>query len=151
MDFQKLFREVRDKGFPEIKSKFIPSDKFHFAHASPITGNIHYNQKNILALQFTEKAVKGVIAHELSHQIDFKRRSFFSKLWITYKCKTDEIYRKGIERYADIITVKRGFGNELLEAMKLTKKKFPKDRWKRYEKAHLSMKELKSLIKKLSL
>ena len=35
--------------------------------------------------------------------------------------------------------------------MKQTKKMFPKDRWKRYEAAHLSMKEVKNLIVKLGL
>lgn len=147
MDFQRLFMEVRNKGFPEIISKFISTEKFHFAHASAVTGNIHYNPKNILSMKFSEKAVKGVIAHELAHQVDFRRKSFFGKIWLNYRCK-DEAYRRLIEREADKITVQRGFGKELLEAMKLTKKKFPKDRWKRYESAHLSIKEVKDLIKK---
>mgnify|MGYP001601926482 CR=1 FL=1 len=149
MDFKRLFSEVRDKGFAEINSRFIPSNKYYFAHASAMTGNINYNLKNILALKFTTNAVKGVIAHELAHQVDFKRRNFFAKLWLNYKCKTDEFYRRGIERTADKITVQRGFGRELLEAMKLTKENFPIDKWKRYKKAHLSMKEVKDLMKKL--
>ncbi|MEK6924981.1 MAG: hypothetical protein AABW71_01945 [Nanoarchaeota archaeon] len=146
MDFQKLFREVRNNGFPEIESKFISTEKFHFAHASAITGNIHYNPKNILALGFTQNAVKGVIAHELAHQVDFKRMGFFSRIWLTYKCSRNEVYRKGVERRADTITVKRGFGKDLIEAMRLTKKRFPKDRWRRYEAAHLSIKEMEALI-----
>ena len=151
MDFQKIYGEVRNKKFPEINSRFIPTNKFHFMHSSAITGNIHYNSKNIFAMNFSENAVRGVIAHELSHQVDFKRRWFFGRVLLSYRCSRDEVYRKGIEREADKITVERGFGVELLEAMKQTKKMFPKDRWKRYEAAHLSMEEVKNLISKLGL
>lgn len=150
MDFQRIYREVRNKGFAEINSKFIPTEKFHFAHASDITGNIHYNPKNIIAMNFSEKAIKGVIAHELAHQVDFKRRrrGFFKTVLDNYKCSRDEIFRRGFERAADTITIERGYGKELLEAIKLTKEQFPKDRWKRYEAAHLSIQEVKTLLAK---
>ena len=153
MDFQRLYLEVRDKAFPEIHSKFIPNLKVHFMKSSDITGNIYYNYNNILAMKFLENAVKGVIAHELAHQVDFKRRgrSFLKKILEDYRCSRDEVYRRGFEREADRITVERGYGKELLEAMKQTKKMFPKDRWKRYEAAHLSMKEVNNLIGELGL
>ncbi len=152
MDFQGLFREVRDKAFPEINSKFKQSDKIHFMRSSSITKNIYYNPKTIGEMKFPERAINGVIAHELAHQVDFNARGgwFFRRLWDTYRCSKDEVYRRGFERKADAITAKRGFGNEYLEAMKLTKKKFSKDRWKRYEAAHLSIKEMKNLIKNTS-
>ena len=152
MDFQKLFIEVRDKAFEEIKSKFILSDKIHFMRSSSITGNIYYNPKTILDIKFTVSAIKGVIAHELSHQVDYNQRSgwFFRRFWDTYKCSKDEVYRRGFERRADTIAVERGFGKEYLEAMKLTKKEFPKNKGERYKAAHLSMEEVKKLIKKVN-
>ena len=70
-------------------------------------------------MKFSINAIKGVIAHELGHQVDYKnkRMGIIKGIIHTYKCSKNEAYRSKFEKEADKIAAQRGFGKEYIEAM----------------------------------
>jgi hypothetical protein len=148
MEIQKLFYEVRNS-FPNIKSGLISFKKESFMESSPLTGRIYYNKNQLEKFNFSKKALIGALAHELSHQVDYKRKGFLSRLLFKKKYKRNLKFKEESEKNADRIAVQRGFGNELIQLIKESEQKFPKSRFENKIKPfHLTIKEIKDLMKK---
>jgi hypothetical protein len=141
---QKLFSEFK-KSFPEVKSKLIQSNKKSFMFSSPITKNIYFNKKQFTDFKFSKNAIKGVLAHEFSHQLIYNEMNIIDRLLFKLRYKDFEFRRKK-EREADLIAIKRGFGDELIKLNKESKEKFDKKRFNNIKKVHLSVKEIKELM-----
>ena len=141
---KKIFPEVK-KSFPEIKSKLKVFSKRSFMWSSPITGNVYYNPKQIKG--FSKTALKGVIAHELAHQVAYKQMCCLTKLFFKIKYKNPN-YKRKVEREADKIAVKKGFGKELIKLIQESYKKFEKQRFLKIQKNHLSIKEINQQLLK---
>ena len=139
----KLFNEVKKK-FPEVKSRLKTFNKKSFMWSSPITGDIYYNEEQIRKFKFSEDALKGVFAHELSHQVAYKNMNFVSRILFKLRYKNFN-YKKKIEREADTITVKRGFGKELIRLYEETEKKFDKKRALKIKRTHLRVEEIRDV------
>ena len=147
MTVQKLFEEIK-KSFPETKSELIPFSKKSFMWSSPVTKNIYYNQQQIEKYDFSDKALKGALAHELSHQVDYNTKGFFTRLFFRFKYFRNTEFKKKTEREADRITVKNGFGIELIQLLKESEKKFERKRFlERIKPFHLTISEVKSLMR----
>lgn len=147
INYQKLFKRVK-KDFLDVKAVFISFDRDSVMRSDVFSKNIYYNSKLIRKMGFSKKAIIGIIAHELAHKVDFKyNRNIFDVLFHKLRYKPYSSYKRKVERAADTITVERGYGPELLQAMIETKKNFGKERYKKYEDAHLTMNEVKDLIK----
>jgi len=148
MDIQKLFDEVK-LSFPEVKSKLISFNKESFMLSSPLTGNIYYDPNQIKKYNFSEKALKGILAHELSHQIDYKTKSIFLRLFFKFKYINNIKFKKQIEREADKIAIQRGFGEELKQFLKECEKKYEPERFeKRIKPFHLTSSEINKINSK---
>lgn len=147
MNIQKIFDKVR-KSYPEINSKLKKHKKNSFMISDPFSGNIFYNEEQLERHNFSEKALTGAIAHEFGHQIDYKRINIIQKVAFVIKYKKDMNIRKQTEQKADKITIQRGYGNELIQLLKESEQKFEKQRWLKLKKTHLSIKEIKKLMKK---
>jgi len=144
-NINKLFLEVK-KSFSEINSKIKPFNKKSFMWSSPIIGNIYYNKTQFEKTNFSNSALKGVLAHELSHQINYKKIGLIRRLLFKIRYKNFE-FRKKAEREADKITIERGFGKNLIQLLEESEKKFEKERFSKIKKTHLSIKEIKELMK----
>jgi hypothetical protein len=144
---ESLFNEVK-KSFPEINARIKPFDKKSFMFSSPYSKNIYYNSKQLKDFKFSDIALKGALAHELSHKVDYKKMNIFQVLIIKSRYKKDANFKKKIECNADKIAIERGFGEELIQLMKETKEKYPKERFeKRIKPFHLTISEMHILIK----
>ena len=141
-----VFNEIK-KSFPEINSKIKPFNKKSFMWSSPITGNIYYNKEQVKNIKFSRTALKGALAHELSHQIGYKEMNFIARLLFKLRYQNFDFKRK-IERQADTIAAKRGFGRELIQLLKESEHKFERKRFLKIKKTHLSVDEIKQLMDK---
>ena len=145
MNIQSIFNKVK-KSYPEINSKLVLFDKPSFMLSNSVNHNIYYNSKQVKQFKFSNKALRGALAHELSHQLDYKNYNFFSRLFFKYKYKNLNFRRK-VEREADKITVSRGYGKELIQLLKESKLKYPKQRFEeRIKPFHLTISEINSLM-----
>ncbi len=141
MELLELFVEVKKK-YPEVQARLRPFDKPSFMFSSPLTKNIYYNKKQLDTYCFSPTALKGALAHELAHKVQWRQHSFLWRLLLVNRYKKNAAFRREIEREADIIAVKRGFGRELLQLIKESREKFSPDRWKRLQETHLSEEEI---------
>ncbi len=151
INYQSLF-EMVSKKFPEVNARFVSFEKNSVMRCNVFSKNIYYNPNLINKIDFSKKAIIGIIAHEFSHKIDYRLgiKAIYILLtnWFLYKPYSK--YKRWLERGADIITVERGFGKELLIAMKETRRGFDKERYAKYKHAHLSLNEVRNLIKKIN-
>lgn len=139
MNLEIIFEEVSEK-FPEVKSKVKPFKKNSVMRSSSITGDIYYNPA--FTDKFSKKALRGIFAHELAHQIDMLSWSVFRKLFHRFLYRNFE-YKTKVERAADTILIQRGFGKDWLVALDEMGTVFGKERLAKFKKAHLSVKEVK--------
>ncbi|MCD4759370.1 hypothetical protein K8R33_00595 [archaeon] len=148
---KKLFKEVK-KSFPELKIKMLPGRANSFMVSRPFGDKIYYNKKKFGQYKFSDTAIKGIIAHELAHKTQAKKANIFEKTKILLNQKFS-IFNNlkeemKIEREADKIVIKRGYGKELIQfykeiEIKVKDKKFIQKK----KKSHLSIKEIKKLMK----
>lgn len=92
-------------------------------------------------LKFSEEGFKGCLAHELSH---IGERSGQLMKFLTSRLR--HVTETERERSADLMAVRRGFGNELLEFHRLHNKKY-----KKFNASEgLTTKEIRQLLKEMT-
>jgi len=142
-----VFKDVK-KSFPEINSGLFPSSKNSFMLSSPISGKIYYNKKILEQKKFSATALKGALAHELSHQIHYKNKSLIYRLLFGLRYRKNRKFKEFAEKEADRIAIERGFGKELIALWNEYKLQLGKERFEtRIKPFHLSEKEIKKLMK----
>ena len=159
MSYAKIFKEVKNKHFPELKEYkisfkqkrqkvFMNSNIFSMKdflkqkELSPITYN-----KEILK-QTPKKAVEAAIAHELCHKLQGLDSNPLKHLymWVAYKLTLKSKVK--LEREAHIMTVRKGFAEGLIQLRKSCEKRLKKDWDKKWSKLHLLEKEIKKHSRK---
>jgi len=141
-----IFNDVK-KSFPEVNAELKSFDKQSFMLSSPYSKYIFYNEEQLKKYKFSRTALRGVIAHELSHKISYKRMNPLTRLFVMILYQFHS-FKKRLEQEADTITVQRGFGNELKILNKESKQKFDKERYSRLESVRLSAEEIDKLMRK---
>jgi len=110
-------------------------DEGHYIEVDTSLMIIHDDDEN--------EILKGGIAHELSHIIR-KPKGVFN-IWIEKLLyKMSSRYRELDERNTDLITILRGYGNELLKFLKYCEQDYS-----RYEEDGLSQIEIKALLENI--
>lgn len=152
---EETFREVK-KAFPDVKAKMSPARISSFMVSRPFGARILYSKEQLKRYNFSNTALKGVIAHELAHKVQAKKAHFMEKLLVLFfqrfkyvrklliLCRSDK--NKDIERDADKIAVERGFGDELIRFIKETRIRFDKNRILKIKANHLSVREIVNLM-----
>ena len=96
----------------------------------------------------SEKGISnGGIAHELSHIELFKKWGFWKSVWLSFIQFFSAKTRKKIERGADLLAIKKGYGRELYKTRKKTFSKADKKIKKLLRKYYLSPEEIKKYTK----
>ena len=76
---------------------------------------IGYGKYNILnAGILTKKQLRGVVAHELCHFVQYSKMTTLGYWLFVLKYKLSMSFRREVERSTDLETIHRGFGHELL-------------------------------------
>jgi len=148
------FEEIRNNAYPDISSKLIFKHlKFSMTgYSSPFNGNVYLNLDLINIHESPKEAVIGIIAHELAHQVSYKKRTFISEIGLIWNYWLSVKKRRAVELETDEIAVQRGFGKELLADRESEDKYYSNDK-KTLEiirNVYLGPAEIKKLIKKYS-
>lgn len=97
----------------------------------------------------SKKALKGLLAHELSHLENSTKMGFYRKIIYFAKWFFSKQTKAEYETMADILLVKKGYGREysqfLTESLKGKNKEYLK---RREERGYLSLKKVKEYMKK---
>jgi hypothetical protein len=91
---------------------------------------------------------KGGIAHELSHIEMFKKWGFWKSAWLSFLQFFFGNIRKKIERGADLLAIKKGYGKELYKTRKESFSKTDVKIRRLIKKYYLSPAEIKKYTKK---
>jgi len=145
-----LFRKIKVDSFSDFckDSDLVIEEMGFLGYSSPFTGNVSINLKKINEYKLSRPVLIGILAHELGHQISYRKRFFFSRwlfLWNYY------LYipkRRKIEYEADSFAVQRGYGKEIMALTLSDRKIFSGKLLEFIEKAYPSPDDIRGLIKK---
>jgi hypothetical protein len=121
--------QVVRRGFPELRHDFVelrelgPWTRFAFLVTSPFSARIYASREIIEASP--DLTVRGLLAHELVHVVQFKPLNLPQKLWLLLGYVLSSTRRAELEKAADIGAVERGFGEALLAAKAFGRKSYP--------------------------
>jgi len=144
---EEIFADVK-KQFPEVDARLVPVSMKSFMLSSPNSNKIYYDPQQLIKYNFSRIALTGMMAHEFSHKVDYMRMSWLERLMIRWKYKRNLDFKRRLERDADMITIDRGYGSELIQSIKETESRFEKERFLRFKLTHLSLKEIETKMKK---
>jgi hypothetical protein len=147
-DIQRIYNEIKKSSFNDLSenSRLVFKNFNYFGFASPFSLNVLINIHKINDCNLPEDAVKGLIAHEFSHQVSFLRRSYMGRFLYIWSYPFSKTKKRLVEKEADEITIERGFAREMLL---MRKYKFNCENEKHLEESkqvYLSVEELERLI-----
>lgn len=142
-------RKIAQNGYPELKD--VPLElleigawkRLAFLYTSPFSSKIYAARDVIEALP--DSAVRGLLAHELIHVVQFQSLKFYPKLWLLITYLFSSRRRAALERGADIGAVERGFGKDLLAAKEYGRIHYAQRA--NYELYYLSEEEIREQMK----
>ncbi len=148
-DLRKIYNEIRSESFEDAFSKTglrFKNISPVFGYSSPFSLKIYINIDGINRYNWPEDAVRGLFAHELSHMVSYKRRSFIDRQWFVRFYPFSKSIQRSVEKEADEIAIERGYGRELVQLRKYQLKNSDKKRLENVKKVYLSPETLEKLI-----
>lgn len=161
LKYTKIVNTLVRKSFPSLKGNKILileyptwiywANAFTFIH--PSCYFIFINKK---IRKFDRKSASGLLAHELCHfETEGKTKNIFQAVFHYLKINLSWVFNtslsRSIERKTDLLTIKKGYGGQLLSFNSKTSKGLSKIRLqKRYSRGYLSLEEIKIYMKKKS-
>ncbi|MBS3139101.1 hypothetical protein J4207_05335 [Candidatus Woesearchaeota archaeon] len=149
-DIESLFNELKNNSYSDLclSSKIFFKDMKIIGISSPFSGNVYINLSLLNKQNWSRKAIIGILAHEISHQVSYRKRSFLKKWSFLWNYYLSIKKRKEVEKEADMIAMRRGYGKEIFEERKLQEKYFlnNKEKLGLLNKFYLSSKEVKKLL-----
>lgn len=150
-NYRKEVNSIRKKSFPEIKGK-IWIIKIPF----PIPGGAAiWLFPNISLLAFSTKckvlsknALRGLIAHELSHFSIFQKGKWRCFYLSFIKYLFNHKYRVKVEKKTDRLAIKKGYGKELIEVKIEAKKVCKGTRYEKISGNYLSVEDVRKYMRK---
>jgi predicted SprT family Zn-dependent metalloprotease len=153
MELEKLVRDIQKKHFPELKDmviQLIPKESLNTTmEVSPFSDNVRFNPAKVKAN--TDEENWATIGHEFCHFVQYRKMNFFQKVahYVRVGLLKDIKHLSKIEKEADRMAIKKGFGPALVKARrkgdKMASKKFLAIR----RKIYYSPEELEKLIKQM--
>ena len=149
-NIEDLFIKIRNNSYSDLclSSKIFFKDMKIIGISSPFSGNIYINLSLLNEHKWSKKAIIGILAHEISHQVSYRKRPFLKKWLFLWNYYLSMQKRKRVEKEADLIAIRRGYGKEIFEERKLQEKYFfaHKETLGLLNKFYLSSKEIKKLL-----
>jgi hypothetical protein len=121
--------QVVQRGFPELRHDLVELrdlgswPRFAFMVTSPFSMRVYASRGVIEASP--DLVVRGLLAHELVHLVQFKPLNLPQKLWLLLGYALSSTRRAELEKAADIGAVQRGFGEALLVANMFGRNRYP--------------------------
>lgn len=150
-DYHRLAQELVNKYFKELKNVNIKIKPLRILKqasmiTSPFTNKIYYNKDALK--KCSGKALKGLLAHELYHFIQFRRLNFFQRLFFIpmYHLVEDRRINHEVEDHMELIN--RGLSEELLALNNFVRKRHSKQLWdNKLSKYYLSDEKIRKIVK----
>ena len=149
-DLRKIYNEMRSASFEDTFDKtqlIFKHLKAAFGYSSPFNLNMYIDIDEINKYNWPEDAVRGLFAHELSHMVSYKRRSFIGRMLFIWNYPFSIPGRSRVEKEGDEIAIERGYGKELIQERTYQFKIDDKKRLEKEKKAYLWREALEKLIK----
>ncbi len=121
----RMTRQVIANSFPELQDKhiehraFVASDVFFTSNVviptlfgGPVTYLVNYNPR-ILELNCPTVAIEGILAHELSHTLDYVKGGIPALLEVLNAIRLP-LSNQRYERHTDLQAIFRGYGEGLI-------------------------------------
>lgn len=145
---EKILEQMKES-FPEIKDKKIKIKyvklPYNFFAVSGENGEYIIEIDGYTMANVSKRVIVGGLAHELAHlQIDKNLRGL-AKTLDTERYSTSKVYKRNIERNADVETISADYGKELYSFTRFAEKCRKKKKWKNYG---LTSKEIRKLVYK---
>jgi len=148
------FKKIRNDSYSDL----CLSSKVHIelmgftGYSSPFTGDVYINLDKINNSNYTKDGMVGLIAHELAHQVSYRKRSFIGKWIFLWNYYFSLKKRCEVEKEADEITIQRGYGKELISEITSEYEYYSDDRemLKFIKKVYSTPNDIKRLIRKYS-
>jgi hypothetical protein len=118
-----IVRDLIDKSYPEIKERKIHLVIIRFRYYAfsiwipPALRIIAVSRR---AAKLNDKALKGLLAHELSHQERYLRMGLYRYLIFIMKYIFLRESREKEEKSTDMLTIEKGYAKELYELSEIT-------------------------------
>ena len=160
--YGKIVGELIRKSFSELKNEKIKVIEYPnwlifwtngFVYKLPFSWCIFINKTE---RGLSRKALVGLLAHELCHIAQDKKIiksflfGFFQSLFVDLSWAFDTPLSRKVERTTDLLTIKKGYGKELLELALLQEKKNSEEKSvKAHSRGYLTPKQIKQEMKKL--
>ena len=147
-DIQRIYNEIKQTYFNDLtdRSRLVFKNFNYFGFASPFSLNVLINIHKINDCNLPEDAVKGLIAHEFSHQVSFIKRSYMGRLLYIWSYPFSKTKKRLVEKEADEITIERGFAREIVLMRKYKFDCENEKQRKESKEVYLSVEELERLI-----
>jgi hypothetical protein len=150
--YQRIVDELVRESFPELAGKRIwVFECGSWILGKSVAGVSDFGVVGVIGISgrmrgFSRKAIKGILAHELSHFLIFSNRGLFSNLFVGFRYFVFGDVRGREERRTDKVAIERGYGKELYVGRKNKMKVFGE---KANEKYYLSLEEIKKYAKEI--
>ena len=151
--YKELVKRLIKKNFPRLKRRWIPLTEakifnlkysaiaFYFLFFSWII--IHPKVR-----KYSRASLKALFAHEFAHLDLIANMNFFEKIKFAFIWLFTKRGKENFERDADIHAIKKGYGKGLIELRKQSKKTYTKEELKKGRQGYLTIREIKSYIRK---
>ena len=150
--YKKIIDELVQKSFPILKNKpiSVSEDKnkkryYGISYDFVLFKHIGISEKS---RKYSKKALKGLLAHELSHLENSTKMSFYRKIIYFIKWFFSKKIKAEYETMADMLLIKKGYGKEysqfVIEGLKGKNKEYLK---RRKEKGYFNLKQVKEYMK----
>jgi len=154
--YQTRVNELIKKNFPELENFKIKVYEFNLGkYYSGMALYLPFFKIILLGRKirkYNNKAVKGILAHELCHFEQFSKFNWFKLLiyFFKYDVLRQQSFMIKVEKETDLLTIKKGYGKELLASI-IERKKYSKNnkKAKLIRTRYFSENEIKSYMKKL--
>ncbi len=155
LKYKKIVDGLIEKSFPNLKGKkiFISDIKFQVRNASATVTYFGFCAWVVVwpaSRKYSEKVLRGLFAHELSHYEVILNMDFLEKIKFAFRWLFTKKGKAWFETTADKYAIKKGYAREQHELAKIVEKGKSKEKLKkRHENGYLSSKEIKSYAKSI--
>ena len=153
--YRKIVNRLINNSFPNLKNKEIIVTEFPNISKKYSAGAGEFLIfKWIIVLRkcrkYSNKALIGLLAHELSHCYITERMGLLEKFIYFIRWVFSKRMRAKAETQTDLITIKKGYGEELILLRKgISIGKTKEQLEERAKRGYLSLGEIKTYMKKL--
>jgi hypothetical protein len=145
-NYEKQIQKIKNKSFPYLKNHKIIIKKKSSYGIRVIY--LYFFSLYVIGKGAEKGLTKGGLAHELSHIEVFKKWGFWKTACLSFLQYFSKKIRMKIERSADLLAIKRGYGKELYKTRKKSYSKVPKRVKKLLNNYYLSLEEIEKYTRK---